>query len=92
MFSILIAPSRPPPPDEGAAPNRPPPPQEVDEMEQEAPLQAANPIGVRNTSYQYMELYHIIVLVQLLFVYMYLTRAILIIHVHCECNTWTTVI
>ena len=59
---------RPPPPDEGAAPNRPPPPQEVDEMEREAPLQAANPIGVSNISYQYVELCHMIVLIQLLYI------------------------
>ncbi|XP_003382439.1 PREDICTED: vinculin-like [Amphimedon queenslandica] len=38
-------PSRPPPP-EDTAPERPPPPmEEIDEMEQEAPLQSSNPIA-----------------------------------------------
>lgn len=46
LLSLSLAPSRPPPPDDGA-PQRPPlPAEEVDEMEQEAPLQSSNPIGV----------------------------------------------
>ena len=56
IFSFLIAPSHLSSANEGGAPNRSPPPQEVDEMRQEAPLQAANPIEVSNIYLQYMKI------------------------------------
>ena len=55
IFPFIIVPSHPPPINEGAAPNRPLPPQDIDEMEEEAPLQTSNAIGVSNMSDQYMK-------------------------------------